>query len=298
MPTQRFLGGAWASVHGPSDPHRMLVWVLDQGFSGVGAAPGPRAVDWTALRTPLADLPASVPSVRSSGVLDAGGGERGSLASTHDGERRVARLAVEKAVLVAHAVGCPRVVVDPGPALVSGEVEIDDLGDPSFTWTEDRGAAERARRDARLDPALEAVCRELYALCRAHPDVEFCLTGSRHVHGIGEPRALEHVLGDLSSYRLGYWHDVGLAARHEEVFGIAQGEWLEVLGNRMVGMTLGDSADGRVNLPPGAGGVDYPLVAAYRRRSGHPVPAVVELDPAVEPGEIPGAHAFLTKYGL
>jgi hypothetical protein len=129
-------------------------------------------------------------------------------------------------------------------------------------------------------------------------DCEICLTPSRHVRGLGDPVGLAHVFEDLGSARLSYWHDAPLAARRQELLGTSQGQWLDDFCNRMSGMSLGDSSEGELYLPPGAGGVDYPLVAAYRRRFGQPIPAVVELDPSVEPSEISGVHAFLSKYGL
>ena len=33
MATRRFLGGAWAMVHGPADAVRLWTWVLDHGFA-------------------------------------------------------------------------------------------------------------------------------------------------------------------------------------------------------------------------------------------------------------------------
>ena len=63
-------------------------------------------------------------------------------------------------------------------------------------------------------------------------------------------------------------------------------------------MTLGDTSAGRMYLPPGAGGVDYPLLGAYRLRSSGAMLAVIELDPGVDSGELPGVSAYLDKFGL
>ncbi len=299
MATQRFLGGAWASVHGPPEPTALLTWVLDLDFAGLGVAPGPRAVPWEAIRAAQADLPVSLAAVRATGVLEvpSTSGD-GSLASTHKGEREMAHVRIVEAARLAHRLGCVRLVLDPGTVRLMDADGRDDLGDPAVSWTEEQAKILSARRTSALDAALDAACRSLYELARAFPDLQLCLTGSRHAAGLGEPTGLAHIFDDLGPSRVHYWHDAAVAARRDEVFGTPQGEWLELFGNRMQGMTLGDSVDGLMYLPPGAGGVDYPLLSSYRRRFGRPIPAVVELDPSVEPSEIPGVHAFLSKYGL
>jgi hypothetical protein len=61
---------------------------------------------------------------------------------------------------------------------------------------------------------------------------------------------------------------------------------------------LADSSPDGIGLPPGAGSVDYTMIASYLRRSGKPVPGVVDLDPGVAPSEIQGLHSCLDKFGL
>ena len=92
--------------------------------------------------------------------------------------------------------------------------------------------------------------------------------------------------------------DAAIAARRKELLLDDQGAWMEAFGTKLAGMTLADSADGQLYLPPGAGSVDFGLIANYRQRTGKPTPVVVELDPSVDAREIPGVHAFLTKWGL
>ena len=65
----------------------------------------------------------------------------------------------------------------------------------------------------------------------------------------------------------------------------------------MVGSQLGDGSDSAIDLPPGAGLVDYGLLASYIPRSAA-LPGVLELDPGIDPGEVVGARAFLSKFGL
>ena len=73
---------------------------------------------------------------------------------------------------------------------------------------------------------------------------------------------------------------------------------LENFSKQLSGMTLGDFCDGQKYLPPGAGGVDYPLLSSYRHRTAKGFSVVVELEPGVDPGELRGAKAFLDKFGL
>ena len=62
-------------------------------------------------------------------------------------------------------------------------------------------------------------------------------------------------------------------------------------------MSTGSTDDG-IYLPPGAGGVDYPLVGAYLPRAGKAVVTCLELDPAVKAVELPGVRSCLQKFGL
>lgn len=298
MAVERFLGGAWASVHGPTEPRGLLVWTLDQGFRGVIPAATPRPVDWAGMQRAARDLPVALPAVRLGSVLTAEGRADAGLASTHAGERAAAVAAVAGAIRAARQLGTGRVLLEPGIARVPGEIGAVDLGDPAVGWTADRARAQLARRNAVLNAALDAVCRALHGLCREFPDVELALTGSRHVFGLGEARALAAIFEDLAGKRLTYWHDAAVAGRRAELLGSAPVDGLESFANLLSGMTLGDSAEGGLYLPPGAGGVDYPLLATYRTRRAGAFPVIVELDPAVDPGEIPGVHAFLAKTGL
>jgi sugar phosphate isomerase/epimerase len=294
MVVKRFLGGAWAMMHGPAEPRRLLAWVLDQGFGGVLPAPGPRPMAWRLLRDELGTLPVRVPAVRVSSLMDPTRLAEAGLCSQKPLEVEAAVDAVRGAVVLAADLGCDAVVLEPGVVQWAepGPVDLAEAG-----WDQGAGAA-LARRDVRLDAALDVVCRSLHRLTRAFPDVRFCLTSSRHVGGLGEAVALAAIFEDLARRRLHYWHDTGALACRQARLGEAPGEFLEKFSNRLAGMTLGDHEGGRVYLPPGTGGVDYPLLSNYRQRSAKALPAVVELDLGVTPGELPGIHAFLNKFGL
>ncbi|HEB52589.1 MAG TPA: hypothetical protein ENI87_04955 [bacterium] len=297
MQVQRFLASAWASVHGPSDPNALLVSVLDNGFGGLAASPGPRPVAWSALRAAAADLPVAFPVVRGNNPVD----ERSStaaLCSHSEGERSVAHRAVADAVRVARELGTPRVVLDLGVVGIPGEIEAEDVGEPGYDWNQERAHALLARRKVGRDAAVDRACRELFSIVKSFPDMHFCVTQSRSLRAVLDPEALQDIVEDLGGRRLGYWHDAALCARREQILGEAQGIWLETFGNRLQGMTLGDASPDGLYLPPGAGGVDYGLCATYVPRTGSPLPVVLELDLSVTPGELAGMRSCLDKYGL
>lgn len=297
MSVQHLLASSWAAVHGPSDPRRLLVWVLESRFQGLAAGPGPRAIAWPELAGASADLPIRFPVVRASGYHSAVSATAG-LASARDGEREVARQAVRQAVATARLLRSPTIVVEPGVVPVVGEVDADDLGDPSVRWTNERTQALLARRKVARNAALDRVCRELFDLGRSFPEFRFCLTTGRSLLTVADRASLADIFEDLGSLRIGYWHDAAICARRQEVLGEPQGEWLEAFGNRCVGMSLGDSSPEGLYQPPGSGGVDYGLLASYVPRTGGSTPLVVDLDPSVPPSELSGIRSCLAKYGL
>ncbi len=297
MRVQRFLGSTWACVHGPHDPRRLLTWTLDLRFGGLLFAPGPRPLEPEDLRAAAGDLPIRFPAVRASSVLTEVSATAG-LASAREGEAAVALRAVQQAVVAARALGCDTVIVEPGLVPVAGEIEGEDLGDPGYRWTDERIQALLARRKVGRNAAVERACRRLFEVLRAFPDMHFALCCGRNPRTVGDLHGLQDIFEDLHQPRLGYWHDAAIAARREQVLGEAAGEWLELLGNRLRGSSLGDASPDGMYLPPGAGGVDYALLATYLPRAGAVVPVVLELDPSVAPGEMAGMQACLAKHGL
>jgi len=294
MAVERFLGGGWATLHGPAEPTNLLTWVLDQGFAGLLPAPGPRPIAWRRLREARGGLPVKVPAVRVSGLVDPSQLAEAGLCSRAGAEVEAAVAAVSSTVELARDLGAEAVVLEPGVVKWPDPGPV-DLAEPGW---EDGGAGAIARRDAGLNAALDVACRTLHLLTKCFPDMRFCLTPSRHVGGLGEAVAMAAIFEDLARRHLYYWHDTAAVACRQARLGEAPGEFLEKFSNRLAGMTLGDLEGGRVYLPPGTGGVDYPLLSNYRQRSTKALPAVVELDLGVTPRELPGIHGFLNKFGL
>ncbi len=294
----RMIGAGWASVHGPSDPRTALLWALDRGFHGLMVAPAPRVMEWEGLRVGVEKLPFKFGGVRVSSIADGESPAEGGLASANRGDRLASCAAVGQSVELARRLGAHRVVLDPGIVQVPGEVRHSDLGDRNADWSEDKARGLYARRGAQLNRAMDGLCRVLFELCKSFPDMTFCLSLSRNVLSLGEPGALSSIFEDLPRCRLGYWHDTVAAACREVFLGEDPCHALEVSSKYLQGMTLGDYGDGECYLPPGSGGVDYSLLSNYRHRTAKDFPVAVELDPGVDPGEIPGVHAILNKFGL
>ncbi len=297
MHVQRFLGSAWASVHGPSDPKRLLVSVLEARFAGLALAPGPRALDIGALSAAAADLPFEFAATRAADPLAEHSATAG-FASGRDGERQLARRAVHDAVVMARTIGNPLVVLDVGVVPMVGEIAAEDLGDPQVRWTKEAVDALQARRKVGRNATVDRVCRELFDRIRDYPDIQFCLTQSRSLRGVLDVAAMRDICEDLASKKLGYWHDAAICARRQQVLAEPAGEWLEVFGNRCRGMSLGDASPDGLYLPPGAGGVDYGMLGTYVPNSGAPLPVVLELDVSVPASELPGMRSCLDKFGL
>jgi hypothetical protein len=294
MAVQRALGATWCAVHGPTASDALVRWLLESGFHGLVAAPAPRPLDWRGLVQSARDKPLCFPAVRVHGLLP--GDVKVGLASTQKGEVAAARLAVQRAIALSDVVGTHDLILDLGIVPLVGDVEQEDLGEAR--WTEVAVQALVARRRAGRDYALDRVCRGLFDLCRAFPDKRFHLTACRSLRAVLDLEALQHVYEDLSQLRLGYWHDTAIAQRRADILGEPQGAWLDAFSNRLSGITLGDASDDGLYLPPGSGGVDYPLLDAYLPRAGKGIVACLELDPAVSAAELPGVRSCLEKFGL
>lgn len=299
MPVTRYLGAGWAAVHGPTDARALAVAVLDQGFRGLLPGPAARPVDWQGLRALSREMGFGLGGTwRLAAQTEAEDRPDRGLGSRNRGDVASAVTAIRGAIDRARRLGLSRLILEPGAVRMPGEAGPLDLADSDLGWTLDRARAQAARRDALLDAALDVACRALHGIGREHPEIELCLNASRTVDGIGTLRGLEAVFEDLSSQRLGYWHEAAITACRMDRLGEPQGAWLERFAGRMRGLTVSDWADGRLHLPPGSGLVDYPLVANYVPVATGSFPVVVDLDPGVSPGEIPGVHSFLDKFGL
>ncbi|MCA8941803.1 MAG: hypothetical protein KDB80_04520 [Planctomycetes bacterium] len=242
------------------------------------------------MRAQLADLPFRLPAVFVPGP-------NAGLASPNAGDRLASMETLRAAAREAMALGVGVLVIEPGVVRVAGEVRADDVTDRAADWSGDYAQALVARRGAALDQTLDRACRALFDLSRAVPDLVLALSPSRKVTGLGAPGTLATIFEDLPNCRLEFWANPAIAACRQTILGEDPGVWLEQFADRMAGITLSDAAEQSTDLPPGAGVVDYGMVASYLPREAT-LPGVVELDPAVPVAELAGVHSFLAKFGL
>jgi sugar phosphate isomerase/epimerase len=62
---------------------------------------------------------------------------------------------------------------------------------------------------------------------------------------------------------LGYWHDAGHGAKLDYLGFLEHEDFLRRYGERIVGMHIHDTRDGRDHLAPGLGTTDFGMLARY-----------------------------------
>lgn len=235
--------------------------LVDLGFRGI-------ALDGPALHPDAADAGRVVRAARAHVVAlfapagrretvsapDAGGG----LVSPREELRTVAVAAALAAADAANAARTGLVVVRPGEVPVVDAAREDRwterLGREGST-SELRAEAAAAAAEMRGDRTrfLEALCRSLFALSRARPEVTWLLETPSTAAGLPTPAEAEHVFDDLRGRRLAWWHDPAHAARLGMLGLVDPGEWLARLGPRTRGMTISDWSPSGGRTPPGTG---------------------------------------------
>lgn len=132
--------------------------------------------------------------------------------------------------------------------LMDGDEALEELG---------RGSQAAAEKQ------LQELALTLHSLMRAAPGVQVALSPGPSPAGLLTPDRLALLLAELPQPALGLWHDPA-DAESRAAFGLPPaGAWLDGFRGRILGVTLCDSAGGGDRLPPGAGTVDWPLLAEY-----------------------------------
>jgi sugar phosphate isomerase/epimerase len=223
------------------------------------------------------------------------------LASVDADEREQALSSVRRHIQLAQRLGAPIVVLR-GAALCDAALRrraeaiearavregiSDDL-------VEDTGAFVKQLVE-QGQPQLEHLCRSLYCLMHEFPETRLALEPGPYLDDLLVLEGLQWVFEDLGKYGLGYWHDSGNIHVRERMGLPCQGEWLERLGNRMLGIHLRDVAENEVEKPPGVGEVDFRLIADYVPKDAA---RVVEVNPRHGRAEILQSIQFLTDQGF
>ncbi|MDA1260811.1 MAG: hypothetical protein O3A20_09340 [Planctomycetota bacterium] len=135
--------------------------------------------------------------------------------------------------------------------IMEGDEALEELG---------RGSQRAAEKH------LQELALTLHSLMREAPGLKIALAPGPSPAALLTPDRLALLLADLPDPALGLWHDPA-DAESRAAFGLPPaGAWLDRFRGRILGVTLCDSAGGGDRLPPGAGTVDWPLLAEYLPR--------------------------------
>ena len=142
---------------------------------------------------------------------------------------------------------------------------------------------------------LEHFCRALHTLSREYPETRVAIEPGWKLDDLLSLQAVEWALDDLRRQGVGYWHD---AVRVHWRAGLGlppHGAWLETFAPRMLGIHLADATEQEVGLPPGAGEIDFKLVAEYLPSEAA---RVLEVDSRHGRPEVLAAVQFLIAAGF
>lgn len=284
-----------------------LTSIEDQIFAAV-------AMGFRRLELGLSDSPPSMEGLEDSkretsleiGSLVAGCRDslNGSLAvnglgSPNAEERERALNSVRRHVRLARAWGCPVVILRGGKIdakeLRAKKREVESKlvsGPPTDELkAEVRKLALEVRK--RGQRQVEHLCRSLHTLMNECPEVRFAVEPAAELDDLLDFEAVGWVLDDLPA--IGYWHDVGSVHMRGKLGLAEHGQWLDGYSRRMLGVHLQDVAEDEDEVPPGAGEVDFRLLAGYVPRDAQ---RVLELHPRHGRGEILASIQFLVDHGF
>ena len=226
------------------------------------------------------------------------GSKLGSL--EEDGRER-AMNSVRRHIRLAQKYGCPVVVIrgceveDKALQDEADRVQSRYLRDgPTDELCEQvRELSGRVQRKGQRQ--VEHLCRSLHALLTEFPETKLAIEPGQNLMDLLGFEAVGWTLEDLAKHGLTYWHDTGRIQLRERAGLQTQGQWLDSYSDRMIGAHLHDTAEGTPEMPPGAGEVDFKLVAGYLPREAE---RVLEVNPRHGRGEILAAVQFLVDLGV
>jgi sugar phosphate isomerase/epimerase len=152
-------------------------------------------------------------------------------------------------------------------------------------------------REASKGPHLEAALRSIRAIGEravgsgVRIGVE-CRDGYFEIPSLDE---YADVLGACEGLPVGYWHDAGHGAKLEYLGFVEHEDYLRRWGNRLVGMHIHDTLDGRDHQAPGQGTTDFGMLAPYLQPE---TIRTLELNRAVTAAQITQALDLLEPLGV
>ncbi len=223
------------------------------------------------------------------------------LASLKNELRECALGSVRRHARIALHYGCPVVILrgfeveDAALTLRARSLHTRlQLGQPGEELREE-GAALIAEIEKKAHKQAEHLCRSIHTLCTEYPDITFAIEPGFDFADLLTHETVGWVFSELQRYKVAYWHDTGRTHQRAKLGSPAHGEWLDAYASRMVGVHLQDAIDTEVEMPPGAGEVDFGLVKSYLSPTAE---RVVEIQPSHGRAEILGAIRFLLDKGF
>jgi len=266
---------------------------LGAGTLGFGASLLPRV-----LRPRHAEIVAIEDPI--NGVPAGEGGSGRHLGALDEGPRRRSIERALETAAAATAIGCRRIVLQPGA--IATDVELQEAtirasyGDESRA-SEWRGAAAQIaqRVETRAVGFLDRLCRSLFDLCRSQPEIHWCLCPGRWPSELGRFDHLELIFEEVRARNLFYWHDTGAAEIRRRLGESGAEQRLDELGPKMAGLYLRDVEGLLVGRPPGSGEIDFQRLASLLPSTAE---HVLRLDPTCSLEELRLSQLYLDKYGF
>jgi sugar phosphate isomerase/epimerase len=230
------------------------------------------------------------------------GGDKLSLASVDEDERREAVRLTRKTIDLARRLGAPAVVLHAGHVDIGIRYfqELSDIctsdGVNSRRAKQLRDMVKRLRKDAR-PLHMESVTKSLRELIAyvGDDDVTLCIENRYFFHQIPLPVEVHYLIDEISSPRLKYWHDIGHAHVLEVQGWLPHLASLDMLKAHLFGAHIHDSVFTGDHIAPGKGEIEFGPVLQR-------VPAealkVMELSPRVSEDDVIASLALLARFGL
>jgi sugar phosphate isomerase/epimerase len=230
------------------------------------------------------------------------GGDKLSLASTDEAERREAVALTRKTIDLAARLGARVVVLHIGRVEIGLRYfqELSDIckaeGVNSKRARQLRDMVKKLRKDLR-PRHMESVTRSLKELISyvGDDDITLCIENRYYFHQIPLPVEALYLIDEISSPRLRYWHDIGHAHVTEAQGWLPQLPALDMLKEHLLGIHIHDSVFTDDHLAPGAGEINF---APVLERVPAQAIKVMELSPRVSEEEVVLSLALLSELGL
>jgi sugar phosphate isomerase/epimerase len=230
------------------------------------------------------------------------GGDKLSLSSTDEAERREAVALTRKTIGLARKLGARAVVLHIGHADI-GICYFQELSDickgegvNSRKARQMRDMVRKLRKDRR-PPHMDSVTRSLRELVSyvGDTDITLCIENRYFFHQIPLPVEVLFLMDEISSARLKYWHDIGHAHVLEAQGWLPHLSSLDILKPHLFGVHIHDSVFTGDHIAPGTGEIDFAPV--FKRVPPEAI-KVMELSPKVSEEEVVLSVAFLSEFGL